>query len=455
MITHCKGYPKSYTASNGLRRVGYNAFCRDAHPDDRKEKVIDLGSEIDNFKFKDENYSYPSRYLKAGILLKRDRKLRVCESITQLQEEYSADLDRGFEIPLFSAEFKTKFKKEIKSRQERYFAIYHDIFKTYSLNVFNKPSFRKALTSVFSDICSRDPKEIYDSFGTHVIAGITCGGVVKWHTSVEKTQVKNKHEFEIAVKGAFKGFKGGTSVGTKSARQDIRDNLEETLEIMGGDPSLVTTAKKGGKDLERFFKSVENPCNVVVIETVLDPIDNYVPAEKKEELREYIIQEGRKLTVKEYDIRKKMAKDMLNQKWSIESSNYPQHYIRHRGAEFYIDRYDGSEQFEKDSTFILRKGNKNYKPCMRFESINYPRHYMRHGDYKINLRSISKDTHKLDSSFIPRHALNGKDDCFSLESVHYPGFFVRHQHYRVRIDKEKDTEIFKNDASWKLKKWAK
>ena len=91
--------------------------------------------------------------------------------------------------------------------------------------------------------------------------------------------------------------------------------------------------------------------------------------------------------------------------------------------------------------------------AISFESVDKPAHYLRHYGYMIYLepKDGGRNPHIFDedATFYLR-----KDKFFkcyySYESVNYPGYYIRHEGFMLKISKEIDTDLYKNDASFKI-----
>ena len=131
--------------------------------------------------------------------------------------------------------------------------------------------------------------------------------------------------------------------------------------------------------------------------------------------------------------------------------------VRHRNYEAWIDRPTGTDPanvFWKDATFKMVSGNANAaQGAVSFESENYPGYFLRHSNYVMWIhRKDGSDLFNKDSSFYIRHALAspGTFGIVSFESVNYPGYYVGHANYRVQIRKLQNTQLYREDCSWRL-----
>jgi hypothetical protein len=62
---------------------------------------------------------------------------------------------------------------------------------------------------------------------------------------------------------------------------------------------------------------------------------------------------------------------------SLESTNFPGYFLRHRNFELYVERNDGSAVFRGDASFFRRAGLAN-SAGVSFESSNFAGRYIRH-----------------------------------------------------------------------------
>jgi GH43 family beta-xylosidase len=62
---------------------------------------------------------------------------------------------------------------------------------------------------------------------------------------------------------------------------------------------------------------------------------------------------------------------------SLESTNFPGYYLRHRSYEAWVERRDGTSLFNADATFHRRAGLAG-SGTVSFESVNFPGHFLRH-----------------------------------------------------------------------------
>ena len=183
-----------------------------------------------------------------------------------------------------------------------------------------------------------------------------------------------------------------------------------------------------------------------------------------------------------------------NQTVSFESSDWPGHYLRHRGNFLYLDlKTEVTFGFEDTATFKLHK-DLMHPGYFTFEVLDQPGFYIRHSGYKLRVdRSDSSNLFKADSSFrflqgpylmesenfkdhvigvdqsnnayikdqynqglklnFVHPGLTGVPGTVSLESDEKPGHYLRHYGYTVDLEERshpRNPNMFDQDASFKL-----
>jgi hypothetical protein len=135
---------------------------------------------------------------------------------------------------------------------------------------------------------------------------------------------------------------------------------------------------------------------------------------------------------------------------SLESVNFPGHYIRHQNFKLWLAQRRGPDSlFDADATFLPRPG---LRPpgieTVSFRSINRPDRYIRHASHQGELTPVSGMLDRADATFMIRPGLTGQPLSVSYESVNYPGHYLRHRNFRVRLDRDDGSALFKSDATF-------
>lgn len=132
----------------------------------------------------------------------------------------------------------------------------------------------------------------------------------------------------------------------------------------------------------------------------------------------------------------------------VNSKNYDEYFFgSDNGKDFKITKNKGIK------LYVVSPGLTGESGSMSIESADNPGFYLRHYKYMIELESRAngrdKDTFDQDATFFPR-ANKFFRSFYSLESSNYPDHFIRHQGNTLRISKQDKSELFKNDASFRL-----
>lgn len=84
---------------------------------------------------------------------------------------------------------------------------------------------------------------------------------------------------------------------------------------------------------------------------------------------------------------------------SLESTNFPGYYLRHRNNELWVERNDGTSLFRNDASFTQRAGLA-MSSATSYESLNFPGHYIRHSNGLLYLQAIADAQGRADATFV-------------------------------------------------------
>lgn len=84
---------------------------------------------------------------------------------------------------------------------------------------------------------------------------------------------------------------------------------------------------------------------------------------------------------------------------SLESTNFPGYYLRHRDHALWVERDDGSSTFRADASFHRRAGLSD-GAAVSFESQNFPGHYIRHSNSRLVLQQAPDAQARADATFV-------------------------------------------------------
>ena len=84
---------------------------------------------------------------------------------------------------------------------------------------------------------------------------------------------------------------------------------------------------------------------------------------------------------------------------SLESTNFPGYYLRHRDNELWVERNDGSTLFRNDASFTQRAGLAAAS-AVSFESVNFPGRHIRVSNGLLYLQAVSDAQGRADATFV-------------------------------------------------------
>lgn len=140
---------------------------------------------------------------------------------------------------------------------------------------------------------------------------------------------------------------------------------------------------------------------------------------------------------------------------SFQSVNYPGRYIRHRNFLGELSQVS-SDLDRMDATFIVRTGLSKEGPFpqgVSLESRNFPGHYLRHQGFRVKLnKDDGSDLFRKDATFA---YASGYGDLASkgygaLKPVNAPhrDYYVRHKNSAIWIDPSDGTPLMALDSAW-------
>ncbi|MFD6662267.1 family 43 glycosylhydrolase [Micromonospora chalcea] len=83
---------------------------------------------------------------------------------------------------------------------------------------------------------------------------------------------------------------------------------------------------------------------------------------------------------------------------SLESTNFPGYFLRHRAFALYVERDDGSALFDNDASFQRRPGLAAAE-ALSLESQNYSGRYVRHRDGLLQLEAVNTSADRAAATF--------------------------------------------------------
>ena len=138
---------------------------------------------------------------------------------------------------------------------------------------------------------------------------------------------------------------------------------------------------------------------------------------------------------------------LVGQEVSFQASNYRDRFIRHRFALGYTDRLT-DDLSRNDATFRIVPGLAG--SCISLESRNFPNHFLRHQDWRIRLAPREDSAlFRQDATFC---MVPGLADAagVSLESVGARGHFIRHRNNELWVDRLDGSDLSKKDATFHI-----
>lgn len=206
----------------------------------------------DELKVKEHILDY-SRLNADGLVEKKDIEITTFmktsgTSITAYSSSLSASVGLQGSYMFFSGSIETNFSKERYTYDSYSFATYHILSNKYQLRLPTdwdagdlKPYLTAQAKSKLNDP-SVPPSTIFTIYGTHCMTGVVVGARCDYSVSCRTRDVKEGVSVAVYAEASFsKGYGSGslnTSVITQQEFDRFSSNMEQHLEVYGGDSQL-------------------------------------------------------------------------------------------------------------------------------------------------------------------------------------------------------------------------
>ena len=138
----------------------------------------------------------------------------------------------------------------------------------------------------------------------------------------------------------------------------------------------------------------------------------------------------------------------IGQLRSLQSHNYPNHYLRHQNWRFRIDPI-ATDLDRRDATLRIVPGLAD-SGCVSFEPLNFPNNYLHDEDEEVDLAPF-EDTpsFRAEATFCARAGLADANKV-SFESYEHPGSYLRHADYWLWVHPWDGADQFRADATFSV-----
>ena len=152
---------------------------------------------------------------------------------------------------------------------------------------------------------------------------------------------------------------------------------------------------------------------------------------------------------------------------SLEASNLPGYFIRHRDYLGEISPIDIKSEFDpKDATFAVPDWARIGSVVM-LRSVNYPLHVLRHQDQRLKLHEYNPGLYpapelghrdetpeerqlRADASFVLVRGL-ADSNALSFRSLNYEHRFIRHRDFHLYVEELDGRDSARKEATFNLK----
>lgn len=239
---------KSYAVKNEINQSPVIHGIKDATADN----VVTL--------YDDVSYAFPKSISSSTNTTNETvASVSIGAGVEETSKSLSARVGIGGECGEFSATITAKYDVSV-SESNSY--LYCELFdaKITAYTGFTEKDVKEGEALTLDTDFERDlndktylPKKLFETYGTHIIAGIQIGGIVRFSCYANKSIYSSEEQFRVDAEATYQGISKSTSVETslQKTSKNYSANMQGdlTLRIYGGDPAIQG---KVGKDSDAF-----------------------------------------------------------------------------------------------------------------------------------------------------------------------------------------------------------
>lgn len=244
---------------------------------------------------------------------------KVSMSASELQDSLSVGAGVSGGFGGFSASVKSAYGQESTTKKKTAFCEYSQELRAAYLELTQlqnnlTPSFAQALNNLKGktwDSNAEEFRDLFDTYGTHYIHGISWGAKCSHCVSVEENASMDSNNIELAVQASYSGsfsVQADTDFKKKVAKTSFASNHRIRTLAYGGDATAASTIA-GNPSYENFTKwvqSTQEPNQLVDISFNLREIwqlgtDKSLQTNIKNALGKYIVEKRKPLPGEQMD----------------------------------------------------------------------------------------------------------------------------------------------------------
>ena len=223
--------------------AGYDIYGDYASGRSVKRMIIDwnrLASEQPLIKMSRDAWVYPQ-----NVVVAPDYATRVdCEAGADVQElQHKLGVSAGISggIGAFSGSISSNFSSSQTTSSSYMFSRVQQSVSLWTLSftpdpevlaAYIDPALKTALASANSD---DDYKALFDTWGSHILTGISIGGRAVYTSATDSSAFASTEELQVAASASYGAVTGQTSVSNTNAQSSFNSHSTSHQEVRGGD----------------------------------------------------------------------------------------------------------------------------------------------------------------------------------------------------------------------------
>lgn len=195
-------------------------------------------------------------------------------SLTEYHENLTNQLGISGKLYGFTASIQNNFAITSSSSIENSYYTARKCYKKYIYKMKASPisDLLPCLTKEFqADVERLSAEDLIKRYGTHVICGISTGGVIEYHAAASCTETESKEDVKLALEFGYKGLFNISAKEQLEKQQTFKNKHSEFQEKMicrGGDSYLLITSKDSPllSGLEQWSASLTDESKTVLVD---------------------------------------------------------------------------------------------------------------------------------------------------------------------------------------------
>jgi len=172
--------------------------------------------------------------------------------------DFNTKIEAGGSYLLFSASLKLEFDYKEKSTEDNVY-IKCESCRLTDTEYFEGTTYKSYLSAQFkADVLKLTPGQLFEKYGTHLIAQIHFGGRLSFNYLYHKKSDENSTKIVSDVKASFASYTGSVSTTSAETNKRVIENSDITVVTIGGKAYDMSTPDSFKANYSKWLDSITN-----------------------------------------------------------------------------------------------------------------------------------------------------------------------------------------------------